>query len=671
MFSQGLTRAGVEAARASRRSAGRFARAVLVMLGGAAIGVVPNVAAAQIFGTGTDRSYPTGSPLGNGQSNGSTNGSNTGNQTGSSTIDPTGSSVAVQPADVGDEDSATGNDRSTEQSRSSSQLIDVNNPRLKPPAEPGEFELYVSNAIGRKLPRFGADLLLPSNRDYAVPSTSTIPPDYILNVGDTIAIALTGSIEGSFNREINTDGRITLPRVGSIMVAGRRYGDLRDLISRAVGTQYRGYTVTVNVTELRGIRVYVTGFANNPGAYTVNSLSTMVNAVLAAGGPAAGGSFRSIKLYRAGREVTDFDLYDLIRRGDRSRDAVLQNEDVLFIPPVGEQVAVVGSVNQEAIYEARPGESLQSVLAFAGGLNSLADPGRIMLYRVADPTKVIGQQVLIGQAGSVPVRGSDIIQALALGSLQRPLDRQTVLVRIEGEVNSPGNYVVAPNTPLSTVLSQAGGLTSQAFVFGTRLERVSTRNQQRESFLEAIDQFQITLAAAPLTSNQLGGGGADERLGQVNGARAVLERLRAAEPDGRVVLDLPPAATDLPGDLILENNDRIVIPPRLQTVGVFGAVYRPSSFLLGAGQPLRVRDYVNRAGGTLRAADTRDIFVVRANGEVLPRRRGAMSARVLPGDLIFVPVKTQSTSVLAKIRDIATIVGQVGLTAAALAVIAN
>ena len=71
------------------------------------------------------------------------------------------------------------------------------NPRLKPPPPPNEFERYVENALGRKLPRFGADLLLPSNRDYAVPATATVPPDYILNVGDIVTISLTGSTRKS------------------------------------------------------------------------------------------------------------------------------------------------------------------------------------------------------------------------------------------------------------------------------------------------------------------------------------------------------------------------------------------------------------------------------------------------------------------------------------------
>lgn len=537
--------------------------------------------------------------------------------------------------------------------------------RLRAPAKPGEFELYVERVLGRKLPRFGSSLVLPSLRDFAAPATATVPPDYILNPGDVVAIAMAGSIEGSVEREIDTDGRIFLPKVGSIQLAGTRYGDLHDRISAAIGRQYRGYTVNAGIRRLRGIRVYVTGFANNPGAFTVSSLSTMANAVFQAGGPSGGGSFRSVKLYRHGQEVADFDLYQLVRGGSRVNDAVLQNEDVLFIPPAGPQVAVIGSVNEEAIYEARPGESVEAMLAAAGGVNDLGDGGRIILYRTNDPNRIGPQEIPRSALASAEAMGGDILQVLSRGSLVQPIDRQSVLVRVEGEVNRPGNYYVAPNTPIAHVMQLAGGLTPRSFAFGTKLTRQSVRSQQRESFQEAIKQLELTLAAAPITADP-STTAADREL-QLNGARMVLDRLRTAEPDGRVVMQIHPAAASLPGDVLLENNDAIFVPARSTTVGVFGAVYRPASFLMDESRrPLRVRDYLDKAGGPLRAADKQGIFVVRANGEVLPRSRGALSARVLPGDVIFVPVRTQSSAFWARLKDISSILFQAGVGAATL-----
>lgn len=633
-----------------------------------AIGEVP--APAQSFSPDANPNLPYGSPLnGNPSQDQQQNNTSTSNsRTASSYSVPAPISQRFEPAII------TESPTDSRESDVSRQLLpipytyaDQQRQRASREAKPGEFEKYVEQVLGRPLPRFGSDLLLPESRDFAAPSTATVPPDYILNPGDVIAISLTGSMEGSVDREIDRDGNIFLPKVGTVHVAGVRYSDLKDRISAAIGRQFRGYDVSVAIKKLRGIRVYVTGFANSPGAFTVSSLSTIANAVLQAGGPSSGGSFRSVKLYRNGHEVTDFDLYELLRGGNRVHDAVLQNEDVLFIPPAGPQVAVVGSVNGEAIYEAKPGETLEDVLRFAGGPNSLGDPSRVILYRTSDPSITGPQQFSRLAAGNIEIGPGDILQVLSKGSLVQPVDRQSVLVRIEGEVQRPGNYYVAPNTPLSQVMAMAGGLTPRAFPFGTKLQRISVRAQQRESFNEAIEQLETSLAAAPLTSDS--SVSAADRQNQLAAARATLDRLKRAEPDGRIVLDMSPYANALPNDILLENNDQIMVPPKASTVGVFGAVYRPASFLLDSDRRLRVQDYIYKAGGTMRSADVNSVFVVRANGEVLSKKRGALKAYVLPGDVVFVPVRTQANTFWAKLKDITTMLFQAGLSAATVAAV--
>lgn len=536
------------------------------------------------------------------------------------------------------------------------------NLRLRDPPEPSEFENYVSLVADRPVLRYGQDLLLPASRDFAVPATATVPPDYKLNVGDTVILYLKGSVDGTVEREIDTNGNIFLPNVGSIRLAGVRYGDLRSTVIKAIGREFRLFSVSVGIKSLRGIRVYVTGFANNPGAFTLNSLSTMVNAVFQAGGPSAGGSFRSVKLYRDGREVADFDLYTLLRGGDRLGDEVLQNEDVLFIPPAGEQVAVLGSVKQEAIYELKPGETLADALRLAGGANVLAETERMFLYRTSDDTTRGPIEVPATDYAGYSAKGGDILNVLSRGTLVQPVAKQSVLVRVEGEVNRPGNYYVAPNTPLSTVMELAGGQTERAYLFGARLERLSVREQQRQGYAEAIEQLEFSLASAPLvTSSSV----SDSRAAaEAASARQVLELLRKREPDGRVVMNITAEAASLPNGLLLEHQDRLVIPPRPTTIGVFGAVYRPGSFLI-EDNPLMLKEYVQRAGGLQRAGDSKKIFVVRANGDVLTRNDGLMSSRALPGDVMFVPLRSSKVDIWQRIRDITSVVFQLGITAAA------
>ncbi|MFM7402723.1 MAG: SLBB domain-containing protein [Erythrobacter sp.] len=575
-----------------------------------------------------------------------------------------GTSADFSPTDINEEGAnpsiviETNDGQSADDEESS--LLERNPRSLKPP-EPGEFELYVERVLGRKLEIFGSDLILPENRDFAVPATATVPPDYRINVGDTIDISLSGSVEGSVQRTVDNNGEIYLPSVGMIRVAGVRNSDLKEFFMRAIGTQYRNFRVGVRVKELRGIRVFVTGFANNPGAFSLSSLSSLANAVFQAGGPSAGGSMRSVKLIRDGREVGEFDLYELLVGGSRLKDFVLENEDVLLIPPVGRQVAVFGSVNKEAIFELRPNETLADLIKLAGGVSNLGDPSRVLLYRATPDSAPGPQQLSMLEAQTTRAAEGDILQVLAQGSLRQPLERQSIIVRIEGEVTKPGNYFVGPDTPMAEVIAMAGGLTGRAFPFGTQLIRNSVRAQQRESFEYAIDQIELTLATSPLTVDSSVTQGQQDL--QITAVRNFLSNLRKAEPDGRLVLDIAPGDTAPPGSLVLENNDRIYIPPQPSSVGVFGAVYRPGSFMLGEKSRL-IRDYIALSGGTIDAAARSDIFVVRANGEVLIRDKGALSEPALPGDVIFVPVKTRSTDVLARVAQISTVLFQLGLAAA-------
>lgn len=535
------------------------------------------------------------------------------------------------------------------------------NVALRPPPKPGEFASYLEKVVGRKVERFGQSLLLPASRDFAAPATAAVPPEYRLNVGDTIVLYLTGSVGGTVEREIDNDGNIFLPSVGIVKLAGVRYADLRTTITRAIGSEYRYFDVSVGIKALRGVRVFVTGFANNPGAFTLTSLATVTNAVLQAGGPASGGSFRSVKVYRNGREIGDYDLYRLLRAGNRDADVVLQNEDVLFIPPAGEEVAVLGSVQEEAIYELLPGESLADALRLAGGPNVLGEPDRLILYRTADTSDRGPAEIAMTAAAGVLGRGGDIIEILSRGSLVQPVARQSVVVRIEGEVARPGNYFVRPNSSLVELLALAGGTTERAYLFGSQFQRVSVREQQRQSYKEALEQFRMALAAAPLEGAQ--DDNAARRAVELESAREVLKLLAEHEPDGRVVMDVAPGATALPGNVLLEQNDRLVVPPIPTTVGVFGAVYRPASFLV-EGRGRKLKEYLDQAGGTLRSADRARAFVVRANGKVLTRAKGMLEAPALPGDVVFVPVRTRTNSIWAKLREVSSVIFQLGLSAA-------
>jgi protein involved in polysaccharide export with SLBB domain len=534
----------------------------------------------------------------------------------------------------------------------------------RPPPQLSEFEKFVKENVGRPLPRFGSSLILNGTRGFALAPTTTVPPDYALNPGDELVVGVTGAVEASLRLAIDRDGRVFIPKIGAVNVAGLRYGDLAAALSRKFGEQYKHVSVSVGIGRLHGLSVYVTGYAVSPGAYTVSSLSTMANAILAAGGPAPGGSFRSIRLRRNGELISTLDLYDLLLNGNRTHDVVLQNGDVLDIGPVGPELAVTGSVNAEAIYEARSGETLGDIIGFAGGPNSLADDTRVIVVRLADLDREGSRQLSYAEARAFPAERGDIVRLLSLGEVARPQERQAILATIEGEVDRPGRYYLKPGSTLGDLVLRAGGLTGGAYPFATEIDRESVRRQQEATYSRSIDDLELAASVAPLAGRgstaTADNAAADAARLQI--ALASIERLRQRKPDGRLVLNLPPEASALPASVLLENNDRIFVTPRPKTVGVFGAVYRPGSFLYG--DVVRLGDYLKLAGGPQHFADRGEMYVVRANGSVISTRddHHVADRAALPGDLIFVPVRT-SPSPFQRFLDLSAIVYQFGVSA--------
>ncbi|MDR6144280.1 polysaccharide export outer membrane protein [Sphingomonas sp. SORGH_AS870] len=531
---------------------------------------------------------------------------------------------------------------------------------------PSEFEQFASDIVDAPLRRFGSNLLIPTARDFTAPPTTTVPPDYKINPGDELAVGLTGSIQSSnMLLTVDSNGRIFVPRVGAISVGGVRYGDIQQVIAGQVSRQYRDFRVSVSTARLHGITVYVTGFAQVPGSYSVSSLSTLVNAVLAAGGPSAGGSFRSIQLRRGGQLIADFDLYDLLLKGDKRADAVLENGDVLYIAPVGAQVAVIGSVNNQSIFETRANDTLEDVLLYAGGVNTVADDQRLLLLDPLKPDS--GWQELSAQdvRGTV-ARRAQVIRVLSAIGIARPLMQQPVLVTVNGEVTKPGRYYVQPGTSLGEVMALAGGLTPQSYVFGTVFTRERLRIQQRVSFDRALTDTSVTLTAEALTSALRPSTDAVQRATALN---RVISELRQRKPDGRLVLDITPDAAQLPANVTLENNDALYIPPVPVAVGVFGSVPSPANFRFTPGR--KIRDYIEQAGGVQKIGDRRHVFVIRANGSVIEQGQGALKADALPGDLIFVPINGSRGETWAKLREVTQGLLTAGLTAATIATVSK
>lgn len=540
---------------------------------------------------------------------------------------------------------------------------------LGPP--PGEFELFVQKlADPVEVRRFGAELVTRTDDPSSIDFSPLAPPDYLIKPGDEVLLTIWGSVDADLRLIVDRAGRINIPRVGAVQVVGVRYADLADTISRRVALVFRNFQLSASLGQLRGVRVYVTGFAVRPGAYSVSSLSTITQALIAAEGPAASGSFRNIQLRRHGKLEAQFDFYDLLLKGDLSNDRVLQADDVIHVGPVGPQVALIGSVNQPAVFEIKPGETVDDLLRMAGGFNSVADRSRLTVERVDDRSdKRIKLLALPADAGA-PLSSGDVLRAFSAVELAIPMQRQNKRVRVEGEVVRPGEYVLPPDSSVADAMKAAGGMTPQAYVFGTEFNRESVRQTQQKNYERALRDLEVEFSRAVSNQRVTTADEAAAQKGRETATTTLIERLRNLKPTGRVVLQVEPDARELP-NLPLEEGDRIYVPPRLTTVGVFGSVYNAGSYLWTPDAD--AAEYLRLAGGPTRNADAKSVFMIRANGSVVAGRQrggfftsgGLNNVKAQAGDTIFVPDEVNRTTVTQDFKDWTQIVYQLGLGLAA------
>ena len=327
-----------------------------------------------------------------------------------------------------------------------------------PPEPLTEFQKFVASTTGQILPIYGANLFRRVPSTFAPMNITPVPPDYVIGPDDELRIRIWGQINFQANVRVDRSGDIYLPQVGQIQVAGLPFSALDAHLRQAVGRVYRNFDLTVDVGQIRSIQVYVAGEARRPGMYTISSLSTLVDALFASGGPSVEGSLRHIELRRAGQVVTDFDLYNLLIHGDKSKDAKLLPGDVIFIPAVGAQVAVTGSVRNPGIYELRTGESLDSLLADAGGVSSLASEARVSIERIDDHHAREAMEVAYDSTGlATPVRDGDLIRVFSIV----PMYQKTVILR--GNIANPGRFAWHPGMRVSDLIPDKDSLLTRNY----------------------------------------------------------------------------------------------------------------------------------------------------------------------------------------------------------------
>ena len=329
---------------------------------------------------------------------------------------------------------------------------------IRPLTSRSEFELFAEDAAGHPVLVYGRHLFDEAPSTFAPTDRAPVPSNYVIGPGDELMVRVWGKVELQTRVTVDRNGQVFLPKIGTLSVAGLRYEQVESYIHSAIANLYKDFELNVTLGQLRSIQIFVLGSARQPGAYTVSSLSTLVDALFASGGPSATGSMRHVQLRRGDRTVTELDVYDLLRRGDKSHDVQLLPEDVIYIPPIGPQVVIIGSVKDPAIYELKGNTPIESALQDAGGLTSLASADRALLERVQDHRR--------RQVDEFALDPSGLQRALSDGDILRVFPVSPKFdnaVTLRGNVALPGRYLWHEGMRISDLISTREALLTRSY----------------------------------------------------------------------------------------------------------------------------------------------------------------------------------------------------------------
>ncbi len=518
---------------------------------------------------------------------------------------------------------------------------------------PSLYDMYLQAAARPpSVERFGMQIFENGTRDLQmIPMDLPVGPDYVLGPGDGVAVDLWGGVSRRFYRVVDHEGRVSLPEVGPLLVAGKSLAQVQESVQKTLRTQFRDISADVSLSRLRTIRVYVVGDVVRPGAYDISSLSTPLNALFAAGGPTGRGSLRILKHFRGNDLVQDVDVYDLLLRGVKGNIQRLESGDTVMVPPLGPQITIEGMVRRPAIYEQKDEKSLADVISLAGGLLPTATLQHIEVQRTIAHQKQTMLNLNVAQDDA----SADMNQQLQSFQIQDadkirifPIAPYTQdAVYLEGHVVRPGKYSFHAGMHVADLVSSYKDLLPEPALQYGEIIRLS-----QPDYRPAVQSFSVAEALAdpahspelqPLDTVQFFGRydfenppavsvwgdvrapGTYRTAGDIHLSDAI--HLAgglspdAAQGDAQIFRYMPDStmkilnvklSSALDGnptdDLVLHSRDRVLIhknPAAVEpaTVYVKGEVARPGRYPLTA--EMHIADLIRAAGGLKPSADTK------------------------------------------------------------------
>ena len=288
------------------------------------------------------------------------------------------------------------------------------------------------------------------------------PKNYSLGPDDELILDVFGYQEANYRLTVSPEGSINIPFIGIVPVVGLTIEQATKRIkAKMIHSGYASMAnsqteLVVSIGKIRTIKVTIIGEAKKPGTYNLSSLSTLFNALYAAGGPTNKGSFRQIELIRNNKVITKLDAYDFLLKGDQTNNVRLTDQDVVRIPSAKVQVSLLGEVKREGIFEILPTDNLDKLIDFSGGFSNEAYTASVQVKQVTDKERRIKDVVKTSFSTYNPLKGDSIVVA-------KILNRYDNMVTISGAVYRPGTYELENGFTLSRLITKAEGLKDDAF----------------------------------------------------------------------------------------------------------------------------------------------------------------------------------------------------------------
>ena len=327
--------------------------------------------------------------------------------------------------------------------------------------EPSEIEQDVQEALDpvsleeriqqqvvqRDIEQFGYDIFSLTPTTFAPVESIPVPPDYSVGPGDTFILRIFGAIDVEYRLVVTREGALLVPEIGEIPLAGLTFNEAKTVIAKEVASARVGAKAIVTLSELHTLQVLMVGEVQRPGTYTISGLSTLLNTLITTGGVKRSGSLRNIQVRREGSIIAQLDIYNILLQGYDKDNINLRQGDIVFVPPIGPTVGIAGEVNRPAIYELKDEQTVDQVLALAGGLQAAAAKQKTHIERISDTGgKTLVTADLNKDGGNVKVKNGDMIRIFPV------LNKMENVVLLGGHVLEPGGFEWRPNMSVSDLV---------------------------------------------------------------------------------------------------------------------------------------------------------------------------------------------------------------------------